>query len=572
MTRTRWVLLFALVLFGWNVWGYDLWAPNEPFFAEGAREMIVDGQWIVPHLNGEVNTHKPPLFFWSIAIFSLPFGAVTSLTARLPSVLAAIGTVLLIVRFERRFSGNRTAVLAAAMLTVNYFFWDKARSAQIDSLLCLLILIAVSAFAAYRGGEWNGRSAGLVFWSAAALAVLAKGPVGLLVPLGIVLLTLAWDRQLRSWWGFAPVAGPLAFAAILGLWITAATLWLDGYSVWGALREHFVDRAIHGMHHAQPVWYYLRVLPYALLPWTFLLPGGLWLAWRERDRPDNRLLLIWVVFVVLFFTVSTEKRDVYILPAMPAFAMIFARLVAAVLGWRSEGSRRRPGQRWVTVPQGVVGTVYLLAAVVALWMANRLDDDLLAPAAAIAAVLAIGGARLLVSAIRGAVWPAVAWTGATIAAALLTGSTWILPVLNPAKSGRELAVTVREATAEFRATGRRVVGFDLVNVTWPVNLYSDGVYLDLIDAREEPIEAGEELLRRLAVDDPVYVLANLETQPSLLDHLQGRMSVAYSTRLSRKDLQLLYFEPSHGLKRVGSGLPATRVRPGRDENTDPSSP
>ena len=85
MTTRRLVLLLAALLFLWNIWGYDLWAPDEPFFGEGAREMVVDGQWAVPHVNGMVTTDKPPLFFWLIAILSLPLGKVTSLTARLPS-------------------------------------------------------------------------------------------------------------------------------------------------------------------------------------------------------------------------------------------------------------------------------------------------------------------------------------------------------------------------------------------------------------------------------------------------------------------------------------------------------
>jgi len=70
----RTILLLATLLFICNIWGYDLWAPDEPFFGEGAREMVVDGQWLVTHVNGKVNTHKPPFFFWLIALLSLPFG------------------------------------------------------------------------------------------------------------------------------------------------------------------------------------------------------------------------------------------------------------------------------------------------------------------------------------------------------------------------------------------------------------------------------------------------------------------------------------------------------------------
>ena len=109
MRPSRAVLLLAALLFAWNIWGYDLWAPDEPYFGEGAREMVADGQWAVPHVNGVVTTDKPPLFFWLIALFSLPFGTVLSATARLPSVLAGLATVALTMRLGRRMWGERAA-------------------------------------------------------------------------------------------------------------------------------------------------------------------------------------------------------------------------------------------------------------------------------------------------------------------------------------------------------------------------------------------------------------------------------------------------------------------------------
>jgi 4-amino-4-deoxy-L-arabinose transferase-like glycosyltransferase len=178
----------AALLMLWGVWGYDLWAPDEPYFGEGAREMVVDGQWAVPHVNGDVTTDKPPLFFWLIALFSLPIGKVSSLTARLPSVLAGLGTVGLTIRLGRRQGGAAAGALAGIVLMTTYLFWDKARTAQIDALLCCLILVALSAFESFRAGTADGRRAGLLFWTAAALAVLAKGPVGFLVPAGIALI------------------------------------------------------------------------------------------------------------------------------------------------------------------------------------------------------------------------------------------------------------------------------------------------------------------------------------------------------------------------------------------------
>ncbi len=535
LAEPRYLALLGLLLLGWNLWGYDLWAPDEPFFGEGAREMIVDGKWVVPHVNGEVNTHKPPLFFWLIATFSLPFGAVSSLTARLPSVLAALGSLLLTMRLGRRMAGPKIGVLAGVLLATTHIFWDKARWAQIDSLLCFLILVAISAFEGFRAGDLSGKRAGILFWGAAGLAVLAKGPVGLLLPLGVALVTLAFDRDLGRWRNFAPVAGPLVFLAVAGLWATAASIWGEGYSVWGALQEHFVDRAVSGMHHAQPVWYYLKVLPYALLPWSFLLPGALLLGWRRRRHADDRLLLVWALFVVLFFTISTEKRDLYILPAVPAFALLISRLIAAIAGWWAEIGVEVPGRRWVTLPQGAVGVLMILAGLAAPFAAPRAGVDLTVQAWPLAAILVVGGLGMLVTAARGRLVLAVGWSAVTMAAAMLLAVTFIYPRLDPVKSGRELAIEVRDATAESRAAGQPVLALALDNVPRAVNFYSDGVYL-------KDVAGAEELIAMLSSGRSTFLLAREAALPPLPPDLQQRMSTVYSTRLSRKDLVLLRFD------------------------------
>ena len=539
-TDPRWVVLLAVALFGWNLWGYDLWAPNEPFFGEGAREMIADGKWLVPHINGELNTHKPPVFFWLIALFSLPAGAVTSLSARLPSMLAALGSLLLTLRLGRRTSGTQTAVLAGAMLVTTHMFWDKARSAQIDALLSFLILVALSAFEAWRAGDLRGRRAGIAFWTAAAVATLAKGPVGLAVPLGIALTTLAFDRQLRRWRDFAPLAGPLVFAAVTGAWAAAASRW-GGYPLTGALQEHVVERAIHGMHHVQPFWYYLKVLPAVMVPWSFLLPGALVYAWRRR-RADDRLLLVAGLFVVLFFSIPTEKRDLYILPAAPFFALLMARLVAAACGRGVSGDTAptatgadAPNPRWVTLPQGIMGAVLLLAAVAAPIAAPRFSDDLMAPAFGLAAVLGLGGAGTIVVAVRGRALSSVQYSGAAMAAGMLLAVSFVYPPLNPSKSARELASVVRAETGESRAAGKPVLALGLVNVLQAVNFYSDGVYLKEIDPPKQVI-AG------LANGGATYLLADEALLPPLPEELLSRMKIVYSTRLSRKNLLLLHFD------------------------------
>jgi 4-amino-4-deoxy-L-arabinose transferase-like glycosyltransferase len=519
----RGILLLAAVLFLANLWGYDLWAPDEPYFAEGAREMIVDGKWAVPHVNGVVTTDKPPLFFWLIAVFSLPFGKVYSLTARLPSVLAALGTLWLVMRLGRRTSDPRTAVLAGFVLATSFMFWEKARWTQIDSTLCFLIWAALSVFEAFRAGDLDGRRAGVLFWSAAALAVLAKGPVGLLLPLGIACFTLVVDRNLAAWKRFAPGLGPLAFTIIIAAWMVLATVGGQGeYSVWGALKEHFLERGLHGMHHAYPWYYYLVVLPPQLLPWTGLVPGALYLAARRRDDSD-RFLLTAALFVVIFFSISTEKRELYALPAYPAFALMVARLVGHVSRWY-ESKPVSVGPRWILIGQGIVGGVLALAGVALLTMGHRIEEAPRWVVVLVAAIALTTGVSTLVALARRRLLPTVVVPAAGFVVAYLTVAFVIYPAFETRKSARPLAMAMREASADSRAAGHRVVGYRLGNLPEPLAFYSDGVYT---------VEAGDQdvLVRHLAQSEQVFAVVTVGDLDALPAEIRNRVVVVARYKL-----------------------------------------
>jgi 4-amino-4-deoxy-L-arabinose transferase-like glycosyltransferase len=525
----RAVLVLAAVLFIVNLWGYDLWAPDEPFFGEGAREMVVDGQWVVTHVNGKVNTHKPPFFFWLIALLSLPFGKVTSLTARLPSALASLGTVAMVLRMGRRSSSERTAVLAAFALATSYLFWDKARSVQIDAVMCCLIWVALSAFEAWRSGDLDGRRAGLLFWAAGALAVLAKGPVGLLLPLGIALVTLTVDREIGRWRSFAPLTGPLLFAIICGAWVAATYLWGPAeYSVWGALKEHFVDRGIHGMHHAQPWWYYAKVLPPQLLPWTFLVPGGLVLAWRRRDRMD-RFLLVTVIFIVLFFSISTEKRTLYVLPAFPAFALMTARFAGVILGW-DEGPAI--SKRWVTVGQSFLAGLLMLLGAAAPFAASRVDEVPSWVVFSLAGLLLATGLATLWSVIKKNDFAAAVVPGVGFAAAFLFVAIAVYPMANVFKSSREFAGVIAEKTAASRSAGHEVLAFDLGNLPIHYAFYTNGIYT--IETKDIA-----HLERHLDQDEQVWAVANQKRMNELSPEIRERIEIFATTRASRRDVALI---------------------------------
>ena len=529
MKYSRLVLLLAILLFAANIWGYDLWAPDEPFFGEGAREMLRDGHWLVSHINGKVNTHKPPLFFWLIAIFSMPFGEILSFTARLPSVLAALGTVALTMRLGRRMAEERTAVLAGLMLVVSVMFWDKARMAQIDAVLCFLIWVSLSAFEAYRSGDVAGRRAGLLFWLAAVLAVLAKGPVGLLLPLGIALITLAVDREFGRWKGFAPLSGPLLFAGIAGLWILAVEIWgPEGYSVGGALKEHFIDRGIHGMHHAQPFWYYLEVMPAQLLPWTGLVPGALYLAWRRRD-PADRFLLVATLFVILFFSISTEKRTLYALPTLPAFALLTTRLVGAIIGWE-----KRPAiaARWASIGHSIVVSLLIVAGFAVPFMAREFEQAEPWMAWPPTLSLILGGILSLLLIRKNRLLGGLLASAGSFAAVYLFVAVFILPGLNPYKSSRAFALRIQETTQDSRAEGNEVLACGIFYLPIHFALFTDGMYLTETDDIAELTRHLHRSARVFAVVDERLLV---RVPPTTRDHIV----MVERTRLNRRDVALI---------------------------------
>ncbi len=534
--RRGWpVLLLAAAIGGWNIWGYDLCAPDEPYFGEGAREMVVDGHWAVPHVNGAVTTDKPPLFFWLIAAFSLPLGAVSSLTARLPSFLAYLGSVALAVRLGRRLGGEAEGALAGLVLATTYLPWDKARMAQIDSLLCFLILVALSAFEAFRAGDAGGTRAGLLFWTATGLAVLSKGPVGLALPAGIAIVTLALDRDLGAWRSFAPWAGPALFLAIVGAWMAIATIGGHGeYSVWDAFEKHVLNRAIHGMHHRQPPWYYAEVLPVQLLPWSGLLPGALLLAWTRRRLPSDRFLLVWAAFVVGLFSISTEKRDLYVLPACPAFALLFARLVRAGGDGRveDEGERRRLHRRWVTLPIALTGVAFAATAAVVPIAARRYPEYPRAPLLAVATAMLVGGAAMVVVAARGRVRGSALATVGAVSLAYVTAAGYAYPAFDPVRSARGFTAEVVAATAASRAAGERVVAYRVGNLPQAIALYSNGLYT------VETFEPGE-LASHLMREAEVFALADrsqLDLRPIAA---RDRIAVLGSADLASRTIVLI---------------------------------
>lgn len=325
------LFLLALVLWGGEYVRRDLWSPDEARYALISREMRQDSHWLVPYRQGEFYTHKPPLIFW-LTNAGVAAGFPERVAARLPSFLGALMALWAITRLAARWFDSRTSWWVALLLPTSYLFWNKGGFGQIDALLCGLEMMGLYLLFSSNPAKSARRIPAYLFFG---LAIIAKGPVGLLVPMAAYAAAsfAAGDGSRTRGWHW--LWGPLLALTIPGLWLLAA--WHSGAP------DGFFNELIFKQNagrvtgefggHPQPWYYYLLYFPADFLPWTILLPLSIAaLMQRDRSQKDLRRLLGWIVAVILLFSLSASKRNLYILLAHPAAALLVA---AGIPHWTS---------------------------------------------------------------------------------------------------------------------------------------------------------------------------------------------------------------------------------------------
>jgi 4-amino-4-deoxy-L-arabinose transferase-like glycosyltransferase len=456
------LLLFgAALLLLTRLGSIGLWAPDEPRYghvAETLRSMEFGASGLVLlHLNGEPYTQKPPLYYWMAAAAGAPFGRVGEAAARLPSALAGIALVGLTLVFGSRLLGGATSILGAALLLTTFEFADNARRAQLDVLLALFETLALVAFWHIDRGIGRRRIGQLVLHASLGLAVLTKGPVGILVPVLVMASFLAWERRLGDlrrafpWWGWLLSFGP-------GLaWIGAAIALAPPGFFGAAVVDNLFGRFFAGSSHARPFYYYLYQFPAETLPWFLLAPVVWWAARRcvfvtsasDEERRAWRFLLAWVAATFVFFTLSTGKRGLYLVPLLPAVAL----LLADALGRWVEAAHRIPVAFHAAT--GVLGAALLGGSV---WLALRdpLQNERASLVTGITVVTIVGVGAIA----QLALWRARARLRLRLAvpvvamwALLLVIFTVVYPALDPEKSPRPIAEAAAALTPDGESIG-----------------------------------------------------------------------------------------------------------------------
>ena len=401
------LFLLSAIAFLSHLGDISLIDKTEPMFVEAARQMHLTGDWITPYWNGETRFDKPPLIYWLIVIAFQTVG-VNEWGARLPSAITAILSTFLVFYTLRYFGGlisletesartcspfNSTCLRGdigggawwgMAMMALNPAWIAWGRTGVSDMLLASSITISLLAFFLGYAQPQTRQQKGwyFIFYSFAALAVLAKGPIGIILPIliigGFLTYTQQWQRVL---WEMQLVKGSLVFLIIAVPWFILVTMangqaYLDTF-----FGHHNFERFTSVVsNHPGPWFYYFPVILVALLPWSVYLPVAIYQVkfWkiqdlRSQDRSQHLGLfaLFWLMIIFVFFSLSATKLPSYILPAIPAGVILISL-------WGNQQNHIESNQNKISLPfliTGLINVIILLVLAIASLISPKLVGD-----------------------------------------------------------------------------------------------------------------------------------------------------------------------------------------------------
>lgn len=470
----------ALPLFFLNLGGATLWDLDEGRNATCAREMMLAGDWIVPTFNGQLRDHKPVLLYW-LQIFCYQIGGVDEGMARLPSAIAGLLTLFVVYELGRRMFSKTTGLLAGLAAASSPMLVGAARFANPDALLnlftALTMLMAWIAF--HRPNSLTFALMG----ASSGMAVLAKGPVGLVLPATAWIVFLVWERRWTMLLDRRLGWGTLAFILIALPWYILVGAVTHANFLTGFIMKHNVDRFMATMEgHRGSIFYYPVVMLAGSMPWSLFAAGTVWAtfwscvrtprprwqaAWDRAADPAGRggtsayrFLACWVLTYLVFFSISATKLPNYVLPVIVPWTLLTARFLDR---WRKE-SLTLP--TWyltaAAVGMGLIGVGFGVGIAIAggvgemSFMRNRFLPALL-PFAWVGLVPIVAAGGLFFAVRTGRRMSFV--VGLVFAAILLLMplAAWATAALNRTKAPESLASTL----AGRIDVDSRVVAFDL---------------------------------------------------------------------------------------------------------------
>jgi len=346
---TRDLLLLGLVfaaLYLFMLGSYPLANPDEGRYAEIPREMLSSGDWVLPRLNDVFYFEKPPLVYWTTAI-ALLVGGQNEWAARCVPVFYALLGLFVTYAAARRFFGRQAALASAVILGTSLFYFALARILILD--MAVSVLISATLFCFILGVEEPAgprrRWLMLGLYASAALATLAKGLIGVLLPGAVMFL---WLLVFNQWKRLRPLhlpLGGLLFLAIAAPWHLLAAERHEQWAWFYFVHEQYLRFTTTTHDRYEPWWFFGPIVLLGLFPWT----GHLWSAIKSAlpgswaRRSEHRVgwfLVLWVVFIVLFFSRSQSKLAPYVLPVFPPLAVLLGAWMSKLSSDRKVQSLR----------------------------------------------------------------------------------------------------------------------------------------------------------------------------------------------------------------------------------------
>jgi len=438
----------------------DLWAPDEPDFAQCVKEMRLRGDWILPYLNGVPYSEKPILYYWvmkasSVVLDTLTGGlgftqGIAAWALRLPSLMAAVAFLAAFRRWAVRFLEPGLAEPAALILaTTPLWFW-QSQFIQIDLLFSALLawswLCWLGGYLLLRGSREETRPdeprrwfLKAYFWL--ALAFLAKGPLAPLLSFLLLLAFLAWQRDFRVLRRAGIVAGLAITLVLVAPWYVAAGVKGGAHYAYELIIFQNFERATKAWDHLHPWWKYGEYILGDFFPWVLLLPALALHLRRERSLgdPATRFLLLAFSVPFVFLSLVQSKQGKYLLMGYPFLALLVSGLFVTAtpararrLGGLLTAGLALPTAALTALAFGAGGTK--LQAQIAPFLGSL----------RLMALGMVGGTVLVViAAVRGQAKHLIPGTALALGLLYLVGGTWGFRLLDPPKSYRRWTIAVQ---------------------------------------------------------------------------------------------------------------------------------
>lgn len=349
---------------------YPLLEPDEGRYTEIPREMLASGDFVTPHLNGVLYFEKPPLYYWlSAAALSLP--GRTELLSRLAGALFGLAGIGLAWAVGRSIGGPRLGLISGVVLGSSPLWVALSRATIIDMTLTFFLSATLTCFwlaQSKEGGERGERLLWYGMFAAAALATLAKGLIGFVIPGAVIFFYLLFAQRWRLLLRVPWVGGIALFLAIALPWHVLAAQRNPDFLWFYFVHEHFQRYATPEADRQAPFWFFAAILALGLLPWSGVLPAAARLFRRKtgrlRDQPGLIFLACWAGFVFVFFSASQSKLVPYILPAVPPLAV----LIALALTTDENAAENYRLRSWVRVGGSLGALALAIPGAALLWI------------------------------------------------------------------------------------------------------------------------------------------------------------------------------------------------------------